>query len=152
LRVKVERLEKELQSLKDTNVVLTTEKMELTARIAQLEENFKGKTPVDGLAVSPNDTTKILQDDQLLGLSIWVHAAKTLEYAYLYDREVFFLLMEVEQSVTLSTNEFATIGARAKSKGLENLFVEILLRDDLTVEDYAQAYWKFGDLGVRSFL
>ena len=133
-------------------MVLTTTNLELTAKVSQLEEKLRGKDLAASLVLSLSPTPKMLGDDQLLGLSNWVLAAKTLEHAYLYDHEVFFLLMDVEQAVTLTAPEFEIVAKHAKAKGLENLFVEILIRGNLTVEDYAQAYWKFGDLGVRSFL
>jgi hypothetical protein len=111
----------------------------------------KGKLPL-GTAMSIGGKGKVVRAEDLLGLSEWVPPMNLLEQAYRWDRQVFFLLVNVQPETTLTHRQFERIWTKAVNYGKENLLAEILVRGELNVEDPVKAYWMAGDLGARILL
>jgi hypothetical protein len=105
----------------------------------------KGKLPL-GTAMSIGGKGKVVRAEDLLGLSEWVPPMNLLEQAYRWDRQVFFLLVNVQPETTLTHRQFERIWTKAVNYGKENLLAEILVRGELNVEDPVKAYWMAGDL------
>jgi hypothetical protein len=145
-RVELEHVTRELQLVKETNVALATEKMEWQDKITQLElqlsgegsfkMDVKGKSPMVGSGVTPiGGRGKVVRADELLGLTNWLPPVQTLEQAYWWDRELFFLLVNVHPNDVQSHRQVERIWRKAYTYHLANLFAEILVRGDLTIED-----------------
>jgi hypothetical protein len=65
---------------------------------------------------------------------------------------LFFLLVNVHPNDVQSHRQVEHIWRKACTYHLENLFAEILVQGDLTVEDPLKTYWLLGDLAIRAFL
>lgn len=154
---------RELQLAKETNVALATKKMELQDKIVQLKMQlsgegsfkavFKGKSPIIGLSAPPiGGRGKVICAKELLGLTNWLPSVQTLEQAYQWNRELFFLLVNVQASDVLTHKQVEHVWKKASTYKLKTLFPEILIRGDLSVEDSLKTYWLLGDLAARAFL
>jgi hypothetical protein len=149
--------------MKETNVALATEKLEQQDKISQLELQLNGeensemdvkeKSPMAGSGVTPiGGRGKVVRADELIGLSNWLPPVQTLEQAYRWDRELFFLLVNVQSNDVLFHRQVERIWKKAYTYRLENLSAEILVRGELTVEDPLKAYWLLGDLAAKVLL
>ena len=97
---------------------------------------------------SPLDITSEL----LLDLTEYVLPTSNLEHAYAFDRQVLFLMLNLNRHETLSTFQFGSVWPRACYFNLENLLVEVIVRGDLELEDYGAAYSQIGNFGLRRIL
>ena len=93
-----------------------------------------------------------LTPESLLELTEYVPPTSNLEHAYAFDRQVLFLMLNLNWRETLSTFQFGFVWPRACYFNLENLLVEAILRGDLELEDYGAAYSQIGDFGLRRIL
>jgi hypothetical protein len=115
--------------------------------------DIKGKSPMVESSVTPiGGRGKVIRAEELLGLTNWLPPVQNLEQAYRWDRELFFLLVNVYPNDVQSHRQVERIWKKACAYDLENLFTEILVRGDLTVEDPLKTYWLLGDLATRAFL
>jgi predicted GNAT family acetyltransferase len=153
--VELERVNRELQLVQETNVALATEKMAQEDKIAQLEIQLSGDTMVepDGKGKTPiGSRGKVIRAEDLLSLTDWLPPVQTLEQAYRWDRELFYLLVNVQPNDELSPKQVERVWKKACTYSMENLFAEILVRGELSVENPAKTYWLLGDLAARVLL
>ena len=161
-RVELELVTRELQLMKETNMALATEKLEQN-KISQLELQLNGeensemdvkeKSPMVGSGVIPiGGPGKVVQADELIGLSNWLPPVQILEQAYKWDQELFFLLVNVQSNDVHFHTQVECIWKKAYTYRLENLSTEILVRGEVMVEDPLKAYWLLGDLAARVLL
>jgi hypothetical protein len=97
---------------------------------------------------TPLDSTA----DLLLDLTEYVPPTSNLEHGYAFDRQVLFLVLNLNWRETLSNSQFRTVWSRACYYNLENLLLEVVLRGDLELDDYGAAYGQIGDFGLRRLL
>lgn len=94
----------------------------------------------------------MIRAHDLLALMEWLPPVQRVEQAYRWDREVFFLVMNVQNGDALECQQLERIWRKAGNYGMMNLFAEILVQGELTMEDPFAAYLLMGDLAARAFI
>ena len=134
----------QIARLESTNASLQQDKQlledQLAMQIVPVEE--EPDQPIE-------QHTQPIAVDDLLALSHYLPASYSLEQAYLYNRQVFFMISNLGMKQSFSAQEFQRVWQLAVEYSLEDLFVEVLVRGDLDLDDWVSAYWVIGDLGVR---
>jgi hypothetical protein len=88
----------------------------------------------------------------LLDLTEYVPPTSNVEHGYAFDRQVLFLVLNLNWRETLSNSQFRTVWSRACYYNLENLLLEVILKGDSELEDYGAAYSQIGDFGLKRLL
>lgn len=90
--------------------------------------------------------------DDLLAMRDYLPPTKSIEHAYVWDRQQLFLIAGVTYRDELNHNQFQQLWKLAVYHQMEDLVAEILARGDLHLLEPAQAYMLVGDIGVRVLL
>lgn len=78
-----------------------------------------------------------------------VPPAGSVEEAYIWEREIFFIHTGLSLKESVSELKFQFLWKKARLLCSEDLFTEMLVRGDIVLENPAQAYYVVGDYGAR---
>lgn len=95
---------------------------------------------------------RVLHVENLEALFELIPPTDDVEFAYAWEREVFFLYTGLTFKEYISKSRFKSVWAKAVQIRSENLFTEIVGRGEVVVEDNAGAFCLIGDYGARILL
>lgn len=87
----------------------------------------------------------------LLNLGEKAPPASSVEMTYIWEREVLYLMTGLSYMEYISMERWKRAWDDAVALGKENVLVEVVVRGDLSLENYGDAYSYIGDFGC-SFL
>lgn len=153
-RAIAEALETEVRHLKEAQAEWEAEKQQLEQRMSMAGEEIPraGDSLMDHSRNRVPGSVQLVHRDDVLALLEWLPPAHVLEQAYRFDRQMFFLLYDLEAGQTLEHVQLVHIWQGANVDNRQNLFAEILVRGDLLVEDFFRAFLLVGDLAARAYL
>jgi hypothetical protein len=83
----------------------------------------KGQSLMLGCGLIPiSGRGKVISAEELIGLTNWLPPVQILEHAYRWDRELFFLLVNVQSNEVLFHRQVERIWKKTCTYQLENLF------------------------------